>query len=281
MNEFAKPTHSFTSFDPFPYTNADLMGCAPFEKSFAMRKPNEDATDLCKDDTLNDTASNKKPLTRDERRAEHNAIERARRECLNTKFQSLAQALPNLINYRRPSKGQIVEKALDWIKQSIVREERYRYQILQLQRENKELMAQCMSVQQQISPTLPLNASPISQENGLCSGWSTSNHLHQMPSFASNEGSIRQDLGFKTDDDDSTNEDEIEYHPSFFKRNSLYSEQSQFQPVFMDHPLYALGFEDSNPTASLDPRCFYNKEQSTFPGQTTSSSYPLFSQVLA
>jgi hypothetical protein len=61
---------------------------------------------------------------------------------LNHKFQTLAQALPNLSNYRRPSKNQIVEKALDWVKQGIAREERFRYQILQLQRENKRLLAQ-------------------------------------------------------------------------------------------------------------------------------------------
>jgi hypothetical protein len=53
-----------------------------------------------------------------------------------------------LLNYRRPSKSQIVEKALDWVKQNLSREERYRYQILQLQRENKKLLAQLMSVQE-------------------------------------------------------------------------------------------------------------------------------------
>jgi hypothetical protein len=88
-------------------------------------------------------------LSKAERRAEHNAIERARREILNSKFQSLAQALPNLLNYRRPSKSQIIEKALDWVKQSLSREERYRYQILLLQRENKRLLAQLMPQQQQ------------------------------------------------------------------------------------------------------------------------------------
>lgn len=49
-----------------------------------------------------------------ERRAEHNAIERARRENLNSKFQQLAHALPNLQNDRRPSKGTIIERTLDY-----------------------------------------------------------------------------------------------------------------------------------------------------------------------
>ncbi|ORZ08357.1 hypothetical protein BCR42DRAFT_495464 [Absidia repens] len=88
-------------------------------------------------------------LSKAERRAEHNAIERARRENLNGKFQQLAESLPNLQNYRRPSKGQIVEKALDWVQQSIAKEDRYQYQIYQLQRENKHLLMQWNLQQQQ------------------------------------------------------------------------------------------------------------------------------------
>lgn len=49
-----------------------------------------------------------------QKRAEHNAIERARRECLNTKFQQLAHSLPNLQNDRRPSKGTIIERTLEY-----------------------------------------------------------------------------------------------------------------------------------------------------------------------
>lgn len=56
------------------------------------------------------------------------------------------------MNYRRPSKSQIVEKALDWVKQSLSREERYRYQILQLQRENKRMLSQLMSQNHQEIP---------------------------------------------------------------------------------------------------------------------------------
>ncbi|KAI9480570.1 MAG: hypothetical protein EXX96DRAFT_185553 [Benjaminiella poitrasii] len=84
-----------------------------------------------------------------ERRAEHNAIERARRECLNSKFQQLARALPNLQNHRRPSKGQIVEKALDWVRQNMSKEDRYQYQILQLQNENKRLLDEINMVKDQ------------------------------------------------------------------------------------------------------------------------------------
>lgn len=186
-----------------------------------------------------------RPLTKAERRAEHNAIERARRESLNTKFQCLAQALPNLMNYRRPSKSQIVEKALDWVKQSITREERYRYQILQLQRENKRLLAQFMSSQQQQpSPnTMPLNASPVPMAYGSFepnNSWSNPTLLPQMPSF--NEDMARHEFGSKTDDEDSSNEDDIDYHQSSpIRRASLFEgshSKLQLQPTLMDNELY-------------------------------------------
>jgi len=57
----------------------------------------------------------KKNTNSAERRANHNAVERARRECLNTKFQELAHALPSLAQVRRPSKSIIVQKSLDFI----------------------------------------------------------------------------------------------------------------------------------------------------------------------
>ncbi|KAI8088674.1 uncharacterized protein BX664DRAFT_385293 [Halteromyces radiatus] len=132
-NAMQKNNYSFLNVDPFPFTNANLddpINMPPLD--------DEDGYETSPSFT-------KKTLSKAERRAEHNAIERARRESLNNKFQQLAQALPNLMNYRRPSKSQIVEKALDWVKKSISREERYRYQVIQLQKENKRLLAQLMA----------------------------------------------------------------------------------------------------------------------------------------
>ncbi|KAI8337460.1 hypothetical protein BC941DRAFT_470350 [Chlamydoabsidia padenii] len=111
-------------------------------------------------------------VSKAEKRAEHNAIERARRENLNGKFQQLAESLPNLQNYRRPSKGQIVEKALDWVRQSVNKEDRYQYQILQLQNENRQLIMQLNLRQQEsklVSPQMigtcdiPMHPSSSSQ----------------------------------------------------------------------------------------------------------------------
>ncbi|RCH80403.1 hypothetical protein CU098_003878 [Rhizopus stolonifer] len=82
-----------------------------------------------------------------QRRAEHNAIERARRECLNTKFQQLAHSLPNLQNDRRPSKGTIIERTLEYVKQTVQKEERFKSEIDQLRQANEELISQMTSEQ--------------------------------------------------------------------------------------------------------------------------------------
>lgn len=49
-----------------------------------------------------------------DKRSAHNALERQRRENLNTKFQQLAHALPSLQSVRRPSKTVIVAKSLEF-----------------------------------------------------------------------------------------------------------------------------------------------------------------------
>ncbi|KAG0168066.1 hypothetical protein DFQ28_006956 [Apophysomyces sp. BC1034] len=82
---------------------------------------------------------NKKTQSKAERRAEHNAIERARRESLNTKFQQLAHSLPNLQNDRRPSKGTIIERTLEFVKQTLQKEEQFRTRITKLQELNEQL----------------------------------------------------------------------------------------------------------------------------------------------
>ncbi|ORZ00948.1 hypothetical protein BCR43DRAFT_160249 [Syncephalastrum racemosum] len=84
----------------------------------------------------------KKQQSKAERRAEHNAIERARRESLNSKFQQLAHALPNLQNDRRPSKGTIIERTLEYVKNTTQKDERYKHHIRQLRKENQMLRKQ-------------------------------------------------------------------------------------------------------------------------------------------
>jgi hypothetical protein len=63
---------------------------------------------------FNDDANNarRKRTTTAERRATHNAVERARRETLNGRFLLLASLLPNLSQIRRPSKSAIVNSSI-------------------------------------------------------------------------------------------------------------------------------------------------------------------------
>ncbi|KAI8385651.1 hypothetical protein BD560DRAFT_431059 [Blakeslea trispora] len=236
MTQYANPEHSMTSFDPFPFTNANLTDLS-FKSTNSPQSHYADL-ELTKENTM------KKPMSQEERRAEHNAIERARRETLNAKFQSLAQALPNLMNYRRPSKSQIVEKALDWVKQSLLREEKYRCQVIHLQRENKQLLAQLMQYQQESnssSTSLASNTNSVATGETLYTGvapvypWSApnlTNGTQPMASCNNIDDLSRQDLSSpKSDDEDnisSVNEEDIEHQAppySFSYQKAQYNNQ--------------------------------------------------------
>lgn len=77
-----------------------------------------------------------------ERRATHNAIERARRESLNGRFLQLAASLPAISDVRRPSKSLIVNKSLDFVADAMNREAIYRLKIDNMRDENAKLREQ-------------------------------------------------------------------------------------------------------------------------------------------
>lgn len=58
------------------------------------------------------TSKPRKRVNTAEKRSQHNAIERARRETLNSKFLDLARLLPSLASSRRPSKSAIVNGSI-------------------------------------------------------------------------------------------------------------------------------------------------------------------------
>ncbi|KAI8093139.1 uncharacterized protein BX664DRAFT_384616 [Halteromyces radiatus] len=95
-----------------------------------------------RDSTSSSGPNNRRVQSKAEKRAEHNAIERARREGLNTRFQQLAHLLPNLQHDTRPSKGTIIERTLEFVKDAIQKEERYRYEIKDLRHTNRQLLKQ-------------------------------------------------------------------------------------------------------------------------------------------
>jgi len=84
-----------------------------------------------------------------DKRATHNAIERARRESLNGRFMILAEALPSMANVKRPSKSIIVNKALDFVFEAQVKEHA-------LIKENNDLRCQIDQLRSMLGmPPLP------------------------------------------------------------------------------------------------------------------------------
>ncbi|CAO3675295.1 unnamed protein product [Umbelopsis vinacea] len=101
-----------------------------------------------------------------EKRMVHNAMERVRRETLNTKFQELAYALPTLRTVRRPSKSQIVQRALEFVRTAFVQEKLYQNQITTLKRENELLIAQLDTIRDKLSNQLNADAFGIPAKVG-------------------------------------------------------------------------------------------------------------------
>ncbi|CAO3590852.1 unnamed protein product [Absidia cylindrospora] len=121
------------------------------------------------------------PETHLDRRCAHNALERQRRETLNSKFQELAHALPALQTVRRPSKTMIVAKSLDYVTKSIQREKNYVNQIRDLRKQNELLRKQAKASK------IIHTTSNIKKKNVVSS--STSSHAAPMTPPLSTSGS--------------------------------------------------------------------------------------------
>ncbi|KAI8578636.1 hypothetical protein K450DRAFT_245828 [Umbelopsis ramanniana AG] len=76
-----------------------------------------------------------------DKRTAHNALERQRRENLNTKFQELAHTLPGLQTVRRPSKSMIVSKSLEFVSQAKYREMKFQHHLTQLYKQQQKLLS--------------------------------------------------------------------------------------------------------------------------------------------
>ncbi|KAJ6617125.1 hypothetical protein B0H10DRAFT_2434641 [Mycena sp. CBHHK59/15] len=79
-----------------------------------------------------------------ERRASHNAVERARREVLNARFIDLAGLLPNLKHLRRPSKSAIVNSSIAHVRAA------RRYRLLASQ-QLRALNAECDMIRHEVN----------------------------------------------------------------------------------------------------------------------------------
>ncbi|CAO3625843.1 unnamed protein product [Mucor fragilis] len=99
-----------------------------------------------------------------EKRTAHNALERQRREGLNTKFQELAHVLPALQQIRRPSKSMIVAKSLEFVSSAGERETDFQGQIHALRKENEQLMRQASISKKRIKKRLDHESSETSNK---------------------------------------------------------------------------------------------------------------------
>ncbi|KAJ7106711.1 hypothetical protein C8R44DRAFT_987319 [Mycena epipterygia] len=99
---------------PSPTSSADSFSSGPprtpTEPDYHPNTPSLILPSL--PDYATDPYAQKRPQNTAERRASHNAVERARRETLNARFLDLAALLPNLKHLRRPSKSAIVNSSI-------------------------------------------------------------------------------------------------------------------------------------------------------------------------
>ncbi|GAA5938234.1 uncharacterized protein JCM15063_000675 [Sporobolomyces koalae] len=125
------------NFGYSPSSSADFdeaLNPLTFDDEFANEHDNEHDLGLDEDEddaryeqqsaqtTKPKRSNNRKGPGNAEKRATHNAVERARRESLNGRFTVLAESLPTMKNIKRPSKAMIVNKALDFVYDAQLRE---------------------------------------------------------------------------------------------------------------------------------------------------------------
>ncbi|CEP14811.1 hypothetical protein [Parasitella parasitica] len=174
--------------------------------------------------------------TKAERRAEHNAIERARRESLNVKFQQLAFTLPNLQNDTRPSKSTIIDRTLDFVKNAIQKEERYLRRIKELEKFNSYLLSESdKRLQHKKSKKSHSSPSPVMPAFDASPVVDNASSIHSDKDIQD----IDQDNNDEDDDQDDDDEDddleEVSQHSQDttpkFKMNNSPMQQVQFNRV--------------------------------------------------
>lgn len=87
---------------------------------------------------LGANAANRK-LSETEKRANHNATERARRDSLNNRFQEIADCIPQLRDVKKPSKSIIMQKTLEYVTMAQKRNDMHTKEITLLKKENEKL----------------------------------------------------------------------------------------------------------------------------------------------
>lgn len=102
-----------------------------------------------------------------EKRANHNAIERARRDSLNNRFQEIADCIPQLRDVKKPSKSLIMNKTLEYVKVAQKKLDNSSKEARDLKKENERLKAEIKMLRNHISRTTPGELEHLELEPGL------------------------------------------------------------------------------------------------------------------
>ncbi|WVW80292.1 hypothetical protein I302_102270 [Kwoniella bestiolae CBS 10118] len=130
-----------------------------------------------------------------EKRSQHNAIERARRETLNGKFLSLARLLPSLATVRRPSKSAIVNGSIAHLTH---------------QREQRLLAAKIMKEMQTERDELLKEVNEWRKMNGYFPKELTNDHAEEIEQINSVEKESFGDWSAMDGDNDNDDQDQEE-----------------------------------------------------------------------
>lgn len=109
---------------------------------------------------------NKKGTPAD-RRATHNAVERARRESLNVRFLELAANLPATCTVRRPSKNLIVNKSIDFVRTALHNDAVLRLKLDEIMRQNQSLLQEINQLRAERGLSPRANSAAGIQQQGL------------------------------------------------------------------------------------------------------------------
>ncbi|KAI8330550.1 hypothetical protein BD560DRAFT_416264 [Blakeslea trispora] len=192
-----------------------------FPSAFDRRSSQSSSPPPATASLVSNASSNPKQLqTKAERRAEHNAIERARRESLNVKFQQLAFALPNLQNDTRPSKSTIIDRTLDFVKNAIQKEERYQRRIKELEKFNSYLLSESDKRLQHRKAKKTLSKMSMSRRTSVCSSPIT------VPEMVSSSPMLGTSVEKHVSESEAEDEDEDEDEDEEDETNTEYSKEN-------------------------------------------------------
>ncbi|KAK9764224.1 hypothetical protein K7432_008455 [Basidiobolus ranarum] len=182
--------------------------------------------------------SSKKCVNSAQKRANHNAVERARRECLNNKFQELAWAIPSLHYVRKPSKSIIVQKSLDFVQRAKSYSHVYVKEVDNLRSENKTLREELNELRLQMGlPPLSAKAEPtplpplLDMVDECCSDAHGSNsEIHEEDCKAKIELRSDDDPEMHSTDDDCEHDSSHSSHQTTPSSNNSVCYDFNFTP---------------------------------------------------